>query len=196
LFNFDIVEEDEAANPDDASKFPILNQIKLEINKKINEKEILDFIAYNRYLESELLYIFSERKIKLDFKYSIERDSFYNKFNQLSRSIDEYCEESERLKANEGNNFFKDEMMKRKNKVRHSIFLDMHNFYSQINRFSSDLIEDISNQNILCLNGQDELDFSEYEKTTILRGLTVEQGLKEIFKFTNEVITYLNIPSF
>ena len=84
LKTFDINEQklinDENENPVDEVEFYFLDTIIPDSLKNENlDYEISGIDAYLKYFDDEYIVALSERNMKLDFKYSIDRDNFYHK---------------------------------------------------------------------------------------------------------------------
>src|SRR5208337_3334498 len=59
--------------------------------------EMYHLAVYARHFENEFLPTLTEKQLKLDFKYSLDRDAFYNSFQAIQRKISSYRDENKRL---------------------------------------------------------------------------------------------------
>ena len=53
------------------------------------EREIHHVSLYLHFFEKDFLAILSETRLKLDFKHSLERESFYHRFESLRRRLED-----------------------------------------------------------------------------------------------------------
>lgn len=202
LHGDNIFTEGQAAAPDeDDTEFPILADLRTrypEIVKK-NEgqaREIQAIQLYLHHFDQEFIGLLNERKVRLDVKFSVERDGFYHVFNNLERRADSYCTEAERINSGEYTKAYEEDILKRMVEMRHNLFIETNRFFRHIQRFTGDLIEDLDGDAILCQNGDETLDYSDFDRETELRGKTVREGLEKLNEFSSEVIDFLNIPDF
>jgi hypothetical protein len=184
---------DETEEPVVEAKFASL-LFSEDTEENAYDEEIHKLNMYMEFFYAEFLSFFSERKLKLDFKYSIDRDSAHHKFMEIKRRVEDYEKESSTMR--EGN-FQKDlekEIKLRNMKLKRSLCIEANKFLLWVREFASVLIGDLQTDGLLCLNGDDiisfELDFDKH----YCEGLTVKQALVELVSFTDEVIEYLNIP--
>ena len=199
LKTFDIDEqkiiEEENESRQVANEYHFLNNIIPKDFKNINlNYGISDIDAYLRYYDEEFIVVLSERNIKLDFKYSIDRDNFYHKFKDLQRKIKDYEEEIINIV---GISYAKSEELEIKQRnlkrMRH-IEIETYKYFKAIEKFCLDLIEDIEIDGSKCLNSSDIMIFDKIEGKKYLDGMTVSKALKMIRDYSREVILYLNIP--
>jgi hypothetical protein len=195
LFNFtdneafDTEPEYEEISPGFLSKI-----IETDDQENISDLEIHNLNLYMDFFYNEFLSIFSERKLKLDFKYSIERDGTHHRFMEIKRRVSDF--ENELIHFNDG--FINKEMemnVKMRNiKHKRTLCIEAHKFFKWVGEFASILIADIETDGLKCLNGDDIISFELKFEKHYCEGLTVKQALEELMKFTDEVIAYLNIP--
>ena len=64
-----------------------------EVAEADPDREIRHLLLYLHYFEEEFLVLLSETKLKLDFKHSLERDSYYHRFESLRRLFEDLRDE-------------------------------------------------------------------------------------------------------
>jgi hypothetical protein len=157
------------------------------------DREIRHLLLYLHFFEKEFLVLLSETKLKLDFKHSLERDSYYHRFENLRRLFDDLRDDSARM-----DEYFaqrhEEDMRKRSFKKKHNVVLETDKFFRSLIRFSAVLVDDIVVQGSTCLNAGDTLRFTKMEGKRYLQGLTVQKALSQLNEFAQEVVTYLNVP--
>lgn len=159
-------------------------------------REVLSLLLYLRYFEDEFIGLFSERKLKLDVKYSVERDGYYHRFNQLLRRVHDYCGEAVRIQEGTYSKKYEQDMLRRMVEMRHAVMIESDAFFRRVHRFAGELIDDLDGDGILCQNGDAELNYSEFDRETELRGITVRDALQLLFDICDEILEYLDIPDF
>ncbi|NBC30933.1 MAG: hypothetical protein GVY29_13190 [Spirochaetes bacterium] len=194
-------EGQDEAQGEEAVDFPILVQLRdtyPDVAKK-HEGQVREVQAVQLYLhhfDTEYIGLLNERKMRLDVKFSVERDGFYHVFNNLVRRADSYCVEAERINAGEYTKSYEEDILKRMVEMRHNLFIETSRFFRHIQRFTNDLLQDLDGDAILCQNGDETLSYSDFDRETELRGKTVREGLEQLNQFSSEVIAFLNIPDF
>ncbi|MEW5815759.1 MAG: hypothetical protein AB1798_10260, partial [Spirochaetota bacterium] len=135
-------------------------------------------------------------KLKLDIKFSIERDGFYNQFSQLMRTLDALKYEMQRIEKGKYDKTHEQDIFKRKRTMKRAFTIEMDKFFKHVNEFSRALVEDLHGAGILCLNGNDILHYGRLDKEKLLRNITIREALQKLQQFSAEVGGYLNIPDF
>ncbi len=187
--------EDEEPGGGVLDDFPFLNDLRSKSEERIlNDREVDDIYLYMRFFESDFLPFLSETKLKLDFKYSLERDSFYHKFQELLRRLTDLVSEIERFGSGKFRADIEEEMRKRIFKMKRNLSIELDRFFKNVNRFSTDLLEDLAGDALKCLNGDDTISFDVIEGKRYLEGSTVREALEKLKQFSYEVIDYLDIP--
>jgi hypothetical protein len=194
-------EDQDAAQGEEVVEFPILVQLRSkypDVAKKHEEqvREVQALQLYLHHFDTEYIGLLNERKMRLDVKFSVERDGFYHVFNNLVRRADSYCVEAERINAGEYTKAYEQDILKRMVEMRHNLFIETSRFFRHIHRFTKDLLEDLDGDAILCQNGGETLSYSDFDRETELRGKTVREGIEQLNEFSSEVIAFLNIPDF
>jgi len=182
-------------------QYPYLNTIwrryeDLLRNTQHLERDVRASILYLTYFEDEYLGIFTSRKLRLDVKFSVERDSFYDLFDQVSRSLRHYRNEADRIREGSYTKQYETDILKRKVEMRHAVLVEVDWFFRKLRRFTRDLLHDIAGDQFLCQNPDEELNFSSIDREKALRGKLVRDAIHELFDYSTEVISYVDIPEF
>jgi len=166
---------------------------KAEGQNRYGDRELNYLDMYLVFFENEFLTILSETKLKLDFKHSLERDSFYHRFENLRRLFEDLHEDSSTIDLYAGQKHEED-MRKRSFKKKRNVIVDSDKFLRSVSLFSGNLVEDIEAGGLICLNADDVLHFDRIEGKRYFEGKQVKEALRELQIFTREVIEFLNIP--
>jgi hypothetical protein len=158
------------------------------------QEEMFHLALYARHFEREFLPLLTEKKLKLDFKYSLDRDAFYNSFQAIQRNISAYRVEGKRLADGLVSRDMELEIRKRAMKLTRLIQAEAARFFRAVVRFCSVLIEDAHGDMVKCLNCNGVISFDSIEGVRILQGRTVGGALVDLRDFATEAVTYLNIP--
>ena len=202
LESFHVIDSEELVEPqlqDELEVFPYLRDLVKQDNRSEDDpelsllgKELFRFLLYLNFFEKELLTFLSEKRLKLDFKHSIERDSFYHRFGSISHRLKDFKEDAARIDGVE--DAHEKEMRHRSFKKKRNLFLDGDRFFRSLVKFSKDLFEDLREDGLKCLNGNEVMEFDKLEGNKYLEGVKVEDALVKLGDFSREVILYLNIP--
>jgi hypothetical protein len=157
------------------------------------DRELYFLFLYLNFFEEEFLTILSETKLKLDFKHSLERDSFYHRFANLRRLFENVNEDSSTVDLYAGQRHEED-MRKRSFKKKRNVIVEADKFFRSVARFSAVLVTDIEAGGLICLNAEDTLRFDRIEGKRIFEGHNVHDALAELKAFAREVIEFLNVP--
>ncbi|MFP4115331.1 MAG: hypothetical protein ACOC1I_03900 [Spirochaetota bacterium] len=200
LFEEPPVEED-ADEEAPEEHYPQLNGIYQEnpdlLQKSQHlERDIRASILYLDYFEREFLGMFTSRKMRLDVKYSVERDSFYDIYYQVSRSLQNYRTEADRIAAGSYTKQYEADILKRKVEMRHAVLIELDWFFRKLKRFAKELIEDIEQDELRCQNPSEPLEYTSLDGERLLRGQTVEEGIRMLYEYVSEAVDYLEIPEF
>ena len=151
---------------------------------------------YLRFFDREFLVVFSERKMKLDFQHSLERDSYYHRFQEALRKLTDFEGELERLAQGAQRMEDKLEMKRRISKMKRALTVDANKIFNSVLSFSTELISDIAEDGLKCLNSDEPIHFDRIEGYRYLEGKQVKGALEVLKEFALEVIDFLNIPNF
>jgi len=164
--------------------------------EKITDTEVYYLSHYLDFFDRELLSIFSERQLRLDFQHSLERDSFYHRVQEIRRKVDDFKHELGRIHEGDHSRMEQIEMRKRSMKMKRVLTVETSKVLKAVLNFAETLLEDIADEGLICLNGEEPLYFEEIEGRRYLEGKTVQEALTIIHEFCREVLDYLNIPEF
>ena len=157
------------------------------------DREAYQLGLYLAYFESEFLALLSETRLKLDFKHSLERDSFYHRFENLRRLLEDLREDAQRMEDYLGQKH-EEEMRMRSFKKSRNLIMESDKFFRNLQNFSGGLSEDIAGSGSICLNPRDLLRFDRLQGSRLLEGLSVEKALAALAEFSSEVSRFLNVP--
>jgi len=158
------------------------------------QNEMFHLCLYARYFEREFLPFLAEKQLKLDFKYSMDRDAFYSAYQALQRKIESYREESRRLAQGMVSREMDLEIRKRAIKLVRLIEAEAARFFRGLEIFAAALVEDAAGDAVKCLNCDAEISFDAIEGRRALQGRKVCDALTDLRDFALEAIAYLNIP--
>ncbi len=189
------------AEEEPGEELPILSRIRSKYQRltelrRSQVREIRDLLVYMQYFEDEFLGLFHERKLRLDVKFSVERDGFYNQFNQLHRRALTYCDESDRIQGGNYTKSYEDDILRRMVEMRHGVYIEADRFFRQVLRFASDLLDDMHGEQILCQNSDDPLEYSAIDREQELRDLSVGEGIERLHEISREIVDFLDVPDF
>jgi hypothetical protein len=195
---------------EDLSEYPILSRlIKEERDERRNEysdigddseksspaqSEVSRISLYMKFFEREYIPFLTEMRLKLDFKFSLERDGFYGRFQELERKIADYEDEVRRLREDDFTKEMEIEIKKRALKLKRILEAEASRFFRAIKRFTEALLADARSDGVKCLNGPDEIHFDKIEGKRLLAGKRVAEGLEYLGVFAEEIIEFLNVP--
>jgi hypothetical protein len=203
--------EEKGGGEDELAAYPILAELladneALPANRRAEpfvagdapptsaQTEMFHLSLYARYFEREYLPFLTEKQLKLDFKFSLDRDAFYNRFQELQRKIENFREENARLAEGMVSRDMELEIRKRSYKLTRLIGVDAARFLRAVGRFCGELQEDARGDGVKCLNCNAEISFDHIEGERVLEGRTVRDALLELEQFASEAVSYLNIP--
>ncbi|UCF96511.1 MAG: hypothetical protein JSV89_15205 [Spirochaetaceae bacterium] len=166
---------------------------KESYDDSFGDRELTYLFHYLNFFEEDFLPILSETKLKLDFKHSLERDSFYHRFENLRRLFEEVNEDSSTVDLYSGQKHEED-MRKRSFKKKRNVIVEADKFLRSVARFAGVLVTDIEAGGLVCLNADDTLHFDRIEGRRFFEGKKVKEALMELKAFAREVIEFLNVP--
>ncbi len=158
------------------------------------QEEIYNLMLYARFFQAEFLPFLTEKRLKLDFKFSLDRDGFYGRFQELERKLSDFREENARLIAGVVSREMELEMRRRITKLKRLIESDAARFFSAVEAFCEELIEDVKGDGVKCLNGSEQIAFDNIEGDRLLEGRKVREALAELAGLSSEIVAYLNVP--
>ncbi len=187
----EILEYDEFQNFPFLKGFVERDEGEKEI-RQFDDREVFHLSLYLSFFEREFLALLSEIKLKLDFKHSMERDSFYHRFEKIRRQLYDFKDDTLALGQYEGKH--EEDMHKRSFKLKRNLTLEADRFFRHLIKFTSELIKDIERKGLKCLNSQEKIQFDKIEESSYIAGILVAQALIELNTFSKELVSYLNVP--
>ncbi len=204
--------EESADKADELEEYPILRSIideqesdraqKRKMALHVDEQrtlspsqhEVSRIALYTGYFEHEYIPFLTEMRLKLDFKFSMERDGFYGRFQDLTRKIADFDDEATRLAEGGYSKEIEMEVRKRTFKLKRILEVEVSRFFRSVKRFTGELIDDAHTDGVKCLNADSEIHFDQIEGKRLLEGVTVAEALEMLSSFAEEAISYLNVP--
>jgi hypothetical protein len=179
---------------DGGKHYPILFSLRDRFADRADEQgvkdpEIRNVIIYTLFFEEEYFPILDKKKLDLDHLTSLELESFFNLFNELKRHLEIFSSETEVIYQGQGATL-------KKIKAKQVLLVEVYKFFKRVRSFCNELLADIAGPQKICYNGNSRMRFSPHEMALSLSGSTVKQALETIRAFCEEVIDYLDIPSF
>jgi len=194
---------------DELAAFPILKRLDAETSARpsdpmaapasqqapsATQREIERIALYAEYFQREYLPFLTEKHLKLDFSFSLDRDSFYQKLHGLWRRIEDFRKEHERLGEGNIRRDMEAEIRKRGFRLLRVITVEAARLFRGTRRFCRELLEDADEEGVKCLNADGEIEFDSIEGDRALEGRTVRSALEEMEGFASEAIEWLNVP--
>ncbi|HUI71782.1 MAG TPA: hypothetical protein VL354_14780 [Spirochaetia bacterium] len=158
------------------------------------QREVYHLMLYVSWFRDEFLPFLTEKRLKLDFKYSLDRDGFYAQFQEVERKLDGFREENGRLAAGMAGHELELEMRKRLGKLRREIEADAAKLFHAVRSFAQELSEDADGDGVKCLNAKDRVTFDSIEGRRALEGRTVRKSLEAMARLASEIVTFLQVP--
>jgi hypothetical protein len=182
-------------------EYPILGRIwdryeELVSKNRDQPSDVQGLIVYMHYFDEEFLGFLTPRKLKLDVKYSMVRDTFYNLFNQLDRNLSNYQQESKRIGDGDYTKKYEEDILRRLVEMRNSLFVEADRFLRRLRQFAEDLIDDLEGKQILCQNGDEFLSYNTIDREIDLRGLSVKEAVERLYEFADEAVGFIDVPDF
>ena len=201
---FDPRELEEPDGPDELDAFPYL---KLAVGasaekdspasgvnaEDYQDREIYQLALYLALFEGEFLALLSETRLKLDFRHSLERDSFYHRFESLRRLLGDIREYTSRL-GDQTVQKHEEEMRMRGIRMNRNAILEAGKFFRNLIGFAGGLADDMAGSRSVCLNPDDLLRFDKLGGRRLLEGLSVQKAIGTLLEFSREVVEFLNVP--
>jgi hypothetical protein len=195
---------------DELAEFPILKRLVTDAASRPPERtaaaegpgpapssaqrEIEHLALYTDFFQREYLPFLTDKHLKLDFAFSMDRDSFYQKFHTLGRKLENFRQEYRRLSEGIISRDMEVEIRKRGFRLMRIITVEAAKLFREIRRFCRELVEDADEEGVRCLNGGAEIEFDSIEGSRILGGRTVRGALEEMETFAAEAIEWINVP--
>jgi hypothetical protein len=188
-------EERPPAENDELASWPVLSRLDAEEEDVFDgDPEVRRILLYANHFEKEFLPLLVEARLKLDFKYSLERDQFYAQVQDLLSRAKDFIDAHRRIAEGALPKDMGMEMRKRNFKIKRLLGVEEARLFRKALRFSQDLIEDARADGVKCLNAEDPIEFDTIEGKRLLAGRTVVHGLEEMRDLATEALDFLNIP--
>jgi len=188
-------DETETGERNEFEGYRFLSQhVSVEANINIHDQEINAIRSIVRFFEKEFLAFLTERKLKLDFKYSLERDGFYHLYQDLMKRLLDFEEE---IKVIDGGKYTENaitEIKNRRLRKRRVLIIETDKLFRRCKHFTEEIIKDIEKSGVACLNHETVIHFDQLEGLRFLEGMTVHQALLALDMFAGEIISFLNLP--
>ena len=167
---------------------------ELDTTPTSTQLEMFHLALYLRFFEREYLPFLTEKQLKLDYKYSMDRDGFYTAFQAISRRMVEYGVENGHALEAPATREAGLKARDRAGKVSRLVQTEAARLFRSIQRFCEDLEDDAHGDMVKCLNCNGVISFDSIEGVRILQGRTVGGALRDLKVFAEEAVLYLNVP--
>lgn len=203
--------EESAPEVEPLEEFPVLSLLIRENSGLNADKRIASFAArdsaptslqnemfhlalYTAFYEREFLPFLTEKHLKLDLKFSMDRDAFYNTFESLQRKISDYRDAHQSITEGMVSRDLETEVRKRALKLTRMVEVEAAKFFRAVGRFCGELVEDARDGGVKCRNCEGEISFDRIEGSRILQGRKVIDALAQLRDVAAEAVSYLNVP--
>ena len=159
-----------------------------------SQREMHNLALYVDLFEHEFVPFLTEKQLKLDFKFSMDRDAFYGSLQALIRRIADYREEQSRLAEGRVGREIEVDVRKRGSKLKRLIEVDAARLFRALERFADELATDARGPGVKCLNNRGQVEFDSIEGNRMLQGRAVTEALTELHDLAAEAVDYLNVP--
>lgn len=137
--------------------------------------------------------ILSERHLKLDYTNSAERDTFFTKMEELKRNLKlvvNYIEESAETSSQE----YLQRLRNLRAKQERLLLLEYRDFFSELSDFLGKLVANMDENGAMVLNNEDQIMYSKMDGEPYFEGKTVEEAVRDIYEFSAEAETAIQLP--
>jgi hypothetical protein len=195
--------EESAPEEEPLTEYPVLAVLIAENSGLNADKRIASFAAKDSAptsLQNEMFHLtlyttfFAEKQLKLDLKFSMDRDAFYNTFESLQRKIADYREAHQSITEGMVSRDLETEVRKRALKLTRMVEVEAAKFFRAIERFCNELVEDAQAGGVKCRNCDGAVSFDRIEGNRMLQGRKVIEVLAQLKDMAAEAVGYLNIP--
>ncbi len=189
------IDDDVQHSGDPRSSYPILKNIPLSKLSTTSTREINEIYTFLTYIEEEYLGLLSEYHLKIDFSHSLTRDSFYTDIHDSHSALKLYAEAFR--KANDDNlaKNYQEKLKLSAQAEYRNLITKLGDFFRNLYKFVEVMVTDFENGGHLVTNPDTKLTFdSSLGGSRVLEGCTVIEGLKDLYRFLNELLDYLNFP--
>ncbi len=200
LHDIDQAELKESSSPTDGlDGFPILRDlVREEVPPREKYDEIDHLQLYMDCYYDEFMIFLTPKKLRLDVKFSLERDKFYPEYHELVRQVHDYLKtvdtSAELVKKADFRSDIATDVKSRVRKVRTNLLIKSARYFLRVRNFAAELVEDLEEDGGICKNGEEVLEFQELKGIRYLGGLTTWHALLLLLALGREVVAYLNVP--
>ena len=185
-----LIRENEGLNPDTRiASFAAKDSAPTSL-----QSEMFHLALYTAFYEREFLPFLTEKHLKLDLKYSMDRDAFYNTFESLQRKISDYRDAHQSITEGMVSRDLETEVRKRALKLTRMVEVEAAKFFRTVERFCADLLQDAREGGVKCRNWEREVSFDKIEGSRMLQGRKVIDVLAQLKDIAAEAVAYLNVP--
>ena len=121
--------------------------------------------------------------MKLDFKYSLERDGFYHLFQEIQKKIADFEDELNIIHKGNYKEAALTEIKNRRLRKRRILIVETDRFFRKLKKFAVEIIEDIEKDGVACLNSDARIHFEIIEGVRYLEGHVVREGIEILLEF-------------
>jgi hypothetical protein len=203
--------EEEPAEEDELASFPLLAHLRMEnqaapkadgvdsfasknVDPTPSQEEMFNLCLYIRRFEREFIPFLTGKHLRLDFKFSLDRDSFFAPCQAVQRAIADYRGECRRVAEGQVGKDLERETRARTVKLARQIAVEGARLFRGLESFAAELAEDAGVRGTKCLNGDAEISFDALEGRRLLQGRRVRDALDDLARLSGEAVAYLNVP--
>ena len=157
---------------------------------KAKDPEMRKIAAYLLFFEIEYLPLYDKKKLDLDHLNGLELETFYDLFIQIKRRLEIFTTETEVIYEEKGLKQLK------RLKAKQTLLTEIFKFFRKIDDFSLEIIADIEGDQVHCFNGNSKVRFGQFEQSLQLFGKSVRASLLTVHAFTEEIMSFIDLPSF
>ncbi len=190
-----VEEEPEDDESSEFNDYPFLGQqLTFEYVGNIRDREIRGILAILHFFENEFLPVLTDRKTKLDFKYSLERDGFYHLYQDLMKRIGDFEDEIKIIDEGKYKDSTLTEIKNRRLHKRRVLIIETDKLFRRCRHFTQEILDDIEKNGVACLNPEAVIHFDHLEGLRFLEGMTVHESISLLDTFAREVLDFFNLP--
>ncbi len=188
-------EENEEIGSGEFEGFPFLNQhLNIDDEHPVHDREVNGILAILRFFGQELLTVLTEKKMKLDFKFALERDGFYHLYQDLMKRIADFEDEIKVINEGKYSDSALTDIKNRRLRKRRVLIIETDKLFRRCLHFTGEILKDIEKSGVACRNPDEIIHFDELEGLHFLEGRTVHESLSVLDQFAGEVLSYFNLP--
>ncbi|MBN2353959.1 MAG: hypothetical protein JXD23_15405 [Spirochaetales bacterium] len=175
--------------------FPFLSQhLNLDEETAVHDREVNGILSILSFFGHEFLTVMTEKKMKLDFKFALERDGFYHLYQDLMKRIHDFEDEIKVINEGKYTDTALTDIKNRRLRKRRVLIIETDKLFRRCLHFTGEILKDIEKSGVACRNPDEILRFDELEGLHFLEGRTVHEALSVLDEFAGEVLSYFNLP--